>query len=607
MPPDDASDQSYYPSAKAKLLVRFDEFGRRDLVVPQRPTKRVTSLKGTKNDRSPLAPQQYTDPVTGAVSYRLLPIASGQSGPQKQGGGGALESLTAPVGAIIPRRADWGMGGLRSADTLSMEFHFVDLPVDPRCIRACAVEFYLGTVTADEFAMGMQGVTRGQLGTGSSDATPLNVVPDTYLDGNGRQRTNLRFEGWVDEWETDFPKDSEPLVKLTCTDNFTLLREQEMPPGLCVDVTKRIDESVAVLLSNFPQMQDLSVIYMPQDPNVAPPVLGEALAKTAFRPDLGGAAMSKGGAAASNKLSVIDYLTDVCGALGLTIRVRGSDVLIQRPRTLYSNKFGGRADDPYQPRTLQNGLELQRRHFILGRNIVDMKIGRKFSKRQPKNVEIRCYSTLRKKTLVVRYPTDVAPTKGKKNKSKASAGTATASSKLLSSVHPGTGRAEEGYKVVTITGIESEKTLRIIAQSYYELVGRNEFAVSIKTENLASFGGGNLDPDILDMDTGDSFELKVNRDPGSTATQVEDVLLTPFGAPEFLRFVGYDGKFADLYAKAYNDAGFLTAFKLKSLGVSWDSIDGVSLDIHGINYLEVRMDADLPDGEEEEPMTGVAR
>jgi hypothetical protein len=119
-------------------------------------------------------------------------------------------------------------------------------------------------------------------------------------------------------------------------------------------------------------------------------------------------------------------------------------------------------------------------------------------------------------------------------------------------------------------------------------------SVSIKTKILASFGGDNLDPDILDMKAGDSFKLLVHRDDEqasySGVTNMEGMLMVADRAEQFLTQLGYDPSFAAAYAKAYSHKGFQTSFRLKALGEQWNVEEGVTLDIQGINFIEIRAD-----------------
>lgn len=561
--PREYPDQTYYVGAKCRLIVRFDDFGASD--VPE-PPKKIPQLRKGKGE-----PELEIVERDGL----LVLTAKGAGTPSKSptsAQGSSSDGRTHVIEAVIPIRMSVSRNGIRTADTASMEFRFGDLPFDPRVVRACAVEGYLGTFTVEEYQRGIVG-----------EGTTLNVIPDTFLDDAGNQRSNLRFQGWVDEWETEFPEEGEPIVRLECTDNTRLLIEQDAPPKLVVAADVPIDRAVAEYLANFPQFRGIAVEYRPAGEEI--PTLKDALSTTAFKAKTGPAP----GGGGSSKLTVWDYITDVIGTLGHTVRFDGvlvsggetiPTVIIQRARTLYGEAFTGRPGDAFTGRILPSGRKVLNRLFVYGRNILEMRFRRKFARVASINIEVRCYHSSRKKTLVARYPL-----KGDRQR------------KLL----PGD-QADEKWMVIRVRGVKDEKTLRIIAQNLYESIARNELECSFSTKNLGSFGGGNLDPDALDCLPGDTIEVEVNRetDAWNTVVGIEEQVATR--AQDFLTELGYSAELAKAYAEAVSNIGFPTSFRVRTLVLDWDSeAEGITLDFETINFLEVRADKSLPEGEEPKP------
>jgi hypothetical protein len=588
-------DESFYPSAKVRLIVRFDELARRvfstpDNPVPPRPTK---VLSGIKDKRAPLKVVQDANAPTGVSRYilqdanRPLPGV----GPEKQVK--SKDGLTHEIEGIIPRSASWSQNGIRTADTLSLTLRYLDCPIDPRTVRSCAVEYYLGTVSPDDFAKGLRGEMRQLNKDGQTRASePLNVVPDAYTDGNGVVRSNRRFIGWVDKWAVDMANEDEPLIRLDCRDNTQLLIDQEAPAKLVIAGSRLttpiqiygengqvtgsigggngvpIDYAIAQYLSHFPQFQGLKVEYRPY--GETPPGLVDALSKTAFRPNLGPPPSLALGA--NTGLSVWDYMTDVCGALGLLCRVDDTTVIIQRGRSIYSDESRPvkRADDPFEPRF--DGQKFRR--FLYGRNIEDLKIERSFVRSAPTNIEVRCYSPRRKNTIVGRFPTRIT-------------------GKGIQSSVPGDGGAEEKWLVWRVSGIENEKTLRVIAQTIYEMLGRAELSVKIKTHSLCSLGGGNGDPDILDMKAGDTFEVRStyydDKEGGTEPSKIDTFLQSQSQGEAFMKSLGFHGDLAQAYTKTFTDLGFQNIYKSRAISIGWEEGE-VSIDLEGINYIEVRAD-----------------
>lgn len=574
MPQREVPEQTYFPSAKVRLTVRLDEFGQTTRLLPA-PAKTTKNLNGIKDERADL--QVVPDPAAPAGTHRFLLLPKGQTAaPPATSQARSADGLTFDV-TVVPKEMDWNQNGIRTADTLQLVFKYIDLPIDPRCVRACAVEAFLGTVTASEFQAGIEGAKR-QGATVAGDGEPLNVVPDNYQDPVSGQRTNSRFLGWVDKWEVDWNDTDEPTVRLECRDNTQLLIEQEVPPKLVLDMTKGIDEAIALYLSHFPQMQGISIEYRPA--GTTPPKLKDVLLNTAFRPKLG-PQPGKGGSG-TQKFAVWDYLTDICGSIGHAIRVQGTLIVVQTARSLTTKAITHRADDPFQGRTVA-GAQFDYRRFIYGRNVKEMRLSRNFAKQTPANVEVRAYSGERKTVIVARFPQP---------------------EDRIRYAIPGDAQPDQKWTVLRVAGIKDEKTLRAVAQTVYESIGRNELQVELKTRNLASFGGGNLDPDILDMQAGDTFELLVSREPvpgeTNTLTRIEQALSAQVQGALFLTRLGMSDEFAAAYAKAYTDAGFLTTFRMKQAKIHWNITEGVDLSIIGVNYIEVRADKSLPADEEPE-------
>jgi len=571
MPQRDEPPQQYYPSARVRLIVRLEDYGAAG--TPEPPEEPVTIRKG-KRDRGQVLN------VAEGLNGRLTLVAPGEdptAGGTPQQQISSQDALTHVVDGVIPRSAQVMRNGIRAADTLSLEVQFRDMPIDPRVIRSCAVEYFLGTVTAADYARGIDGEVRSDATSGGL-GLPWNIVPDGYLDGHGRPRSNLRFQGWVDEWGDAWSEGDAPTVRLECTDNTRLLLEQDAGPKLTVDPTVPLDRAFADYLSNYPQFRGLSVEYRPGGHPEDVPVLKDALQKTKYRPKHGPPA--SGG---SGQLKVWDYLTDVAGSVGHTLRVEGTVVVIQRVRTLYDARAFGRFDDPFViagGRELPTGRVLPNRLYVYGRNIADMDFRRKFTAVAPQNIEVRSYDTATKRTLVARFPL-----KGDRQKR----------------ISPGSS-SDQVWKVKFVEGVKDDKTLRIIAQGTYEALTRNELEVVFSTKNMGSFGGGNLDPDALDVEAGDAIDVEVLRSPfqeddESTINEIQENMVTR--AADFMEALGFDPVFAAAYQLAINNVGLQTTFRVRSLGLDWDGLnEGVTLDFECVNYIEVRADKDLEESEQ---------
>ena len=553
-------DQSYYVSWKVRLIVRLEEFDQGALRA-RVPDRLVKNLNGVKDDASLL--EAVPDPERpGRFVVR-----------QKGGGPDQKElvpetsddGLTHVISGVIPKTFSWKQSGFRTASELKISIRWSDLPIDARCVRSCAVEFYLGTTTALEYAQGVRGARRGDtFGRGVPNANePLNVVPDTYLDDAGNQRTNLRFQGWVDAWK-DAWSEGESMVELSCKDNTTLLMNQLAGPKLSIDGKKPLDQAIADYLTSYPQLAGLAVEFRGPEGATAP-ALDQVLAGTAFRPDLG-PQPSKGGG--TDDLAVWDYITDVCGAVGLVVYLDGTTIVIARPSTVLDGSAQTRPDDPYRARRLPSG-EYPVRAMIYGRNLSDLSVERKFGTQEAKNIEVRCWSPRRKQVKVARYPEK--------------------EDRVVSST-PGSNKADNKWSIVRVQGVEDDATLKQIAKDYYHGRNRNEIESVIKTKNLASFGAGGADPDLLDLRPGDPIEILVDRgNPQANFYSAAEKELTAQGANEaFLTGLGFTKEFAAAYARVYRNAGFQRLFRVREMSVEGDAEEGVSFELRVVNFIQVR-------------------
>lgn len=554
---------TYYPSARVRLLLRIEDYGAPGSAKP--PKRPQPNRRGTKDSASTQDSRVVLR--NGAYVLEGPGLRPGETGgPHSQTT--STDGLTHVVDGIIPLTADHDRNGVRVADTLKVQIQFVDLPVDIRVFRSIGVEYFLGCVPADEWDRGVSGEARNDA-TAQGLALPYNVVPDAFADAQGRRRSNLRFQGWVDEDGIGFPKDNASVIELTCTDNTRLLMEQEAPPALTVDPKERIDKAIADYLAAFPQMRGMQVEYRPAVEDSKVPRLADALARGAYPPKLGPTPTGTG------KLNVLDYLTDVCGAIGHIVFVQGIAIVIQRPRTLYAAGQARRPDDPFTGRQFPDGTVLRNRTWVYGSNMLEFEMRRKMTKLQPQNIEVRSYLPQRKKTLVVRYP---------------------AKDDRQTARLPGD-NAEQKYLVKYVRGISDPGTLQVVAQAYYESLGRQEVEATVLSRNLSSLGGTEVDPDALDLEPGDSVDV-VTAPPGEDGGNTVVVVASESAAAQRLVDSGFSEEFAAAYAQAYSNIGFPHTYFTRAVSSRWDNQDGLEVQMNVINYVEVRADAQLPSGDE---------
>src|SRR3990167_868395 len=177
---------SWYPSAKVRLRVRFDELGSAHSVpapAVARGERRAGQSAAARVLRySRLAGEGWAE----GEGYVLEPMTTPELRATIAEGGSSDDELTWQIGAVLPQSCSVERNGIRAADTFKVELPFHDFPFDPRLVRAIGVEVYVGVVSADDFGEGMEGAEWG--------GEPLALVPDSAGEG----QSNRRIIGVVD-------------------------------------------------------------------------------------------------------------------------------------------------------------------------------------------------------------------------------------------------------------------------------------------------------------------------------------------------------------------------------------------------------------------------
>lgn len=577
-----APKQGYYPSAKVKLTIRFEDFAPKytdpsgkDDKKGKSPKKAARNLKGIVVPRAELKVDKEisTDGTPRFVLRGMVDAENNVVSPDQKPNStptaprDSLPTNTATVLGIIPHQATMRKNNPRIADTLNVTLRYEDFPLNPLTIRATAVEYYLGTVSASDYARGMAGETRKTLTAGSVQSIePLHMVPDFYVNPeDGQRRSNLRFQGWVDKCELEF-NEGVPFVRLECTDNTRLFMDQPAPPNLRIEPKLPIEEAVAQYLSHFPQFEGVTVQYYPESEAGTVMIQG-ALAKPLHPPHLGPAPAGGGG---GEDMSVMDYLVQVVGTLAHLVRIDGSDLVIQKSNSLVGGKRRTRPNDSYVSRTVNN-VVYPYRSIIYGWNASMVKFTRQFSGRAPKNIEIRSYNPAKKSPTVGRYPL-----KGNK----------------IISPMPG-GKEDDKWNVQTVAPGLSQEQVDEIAKQTYEAISRTEISVTVKTKNPASYGGGNDNPDMLDLQTGDPINIFVDKsDAASTVAGTDAALSVAYTAERRLISLGFSEHFAKLYAQARAHTAMPKTFYTRDASITWSIESGIDIEVEAVNYIEARLEGE---------------
>lgn len=475
----------FYPSVVVNLKLRFDE-----------------SLTIVANQAAPVSVDQATGQaqIPGAPTLEPLIFQRG------------VDNASFLLNRV-PKKCNVELPGYRQAATFSIDLDYKDLPIDPRTVRAAAVEIHAGTVTPENFSRGIQGPD--QFGYRSS------ILRTRAADGSVNQDT-LLMVGMVDEWSTD-NDDKGSTVTLKGRDMRGILLDT--PIGLDpanveayfndIDTALPIDEVVSKILFLHPAFSDIRVIVNPAEwPGGDVP---EPWSKD-ITPRHRKGATGKRAAPRSpppseiGKINFWDLIVRLCYLVGAIPYFKGTDLLIRPTRSIFDQANAGTALNPTpfaggRPRAVDaptgDGIDpaLRYRRLMYGRDLRSLSFDRKYGGYQrPHVIRVVCVDGDSDKRGQDRLLEATWPPDAMKPGSK---------TKTATKVGPGGSGNEQEVLNIPITGLKDPKRMQDIAQSVYEEIGRGEMGGSASTPNMASFGGTNADPDMIRLRPGDGVEFVV--------------------------------------------------------------------------------------------------
>lgn len=434
----------------------------------------------------------------------------------------------------VPVTATVEMAGYRAAATYDLQLLYKDLPIDPRTVRAAAVEIHLGSVSNDDFARGIRSVS----GPGNSRTSILQTRTET---GEPNQAT-LLMVGIVDEWEITMD-DKTSMVAIKGRDLRGPLIDIPVStsPGKAetfftqLDLSKSIDEVVAQALHMNPLFQEFTVkvnpaewgdegVPSPGDRDILPRVRQGAKGKAKAAP----ATM----ASSAENVTYWDVITRLCFLCGAIPYFQGHDLLIRPSRSIFQQQRA--AFDPTVPTPFAGGRTraldeqtgeaiwppLTVRQLVYGRDLKSLNLKRKFGGlNKPQTVRVGGLNPSSTGAADSKFiqgqwpPNDPIQLPASK--------TAARQNRMA----PNAAVSQEDILFVPVHGITSPPRLEAIARAIFEEIGRGEMGGSFETPALASFGGGNLDPDLLRLRPGDGVEIAINLNAGSTRTTISNTLI----------------------------------------------------------------------------------
>lgn len=515
--------QNYYPSCVVDLLIRYDS------------TLTANASGATAFGVGVQTPgiQQPSTAYTGTPLFSVGPGNDGNSF----------------VAGRVPLKARVELAGYRQAGKFSLTFDYRDLPIDPRLVRSIGVRIYMDTVSAKDFADGIA----LNIPERERQSQMLSVKRASFITPTAE---NLVMAGVVDNWSVAHRTGGSE-VTMDGRDQRAILLNSPLNPELLsnLDLSKPIDSVVQQIIGVHPLLAGYAVI--PDDASLWPknkvpsPVASDdetnlaVVADVPFvqpkgpwkkvRPNRTRVRMSadgkkpqaspKGVPAQINFWDLIVNYCSLCGAVPYVTSdgQNGESVIRIKPaRDLY-NQLGSneQGNKPY-PGAFKHGTStrnigtetLRIRKMVMGHNIEELSYERKFMGAQGRTIRVISLNTsgdkrgIDGKLLIAEYPTPEL-----RNALVKSLYAPIAQNIDLAKVTneaPSGATAAKDVLIFYKPGIKDQERLNQIAKDLYEEINRGEQGGSVKTRNLASFGGGNQDPDLIYLRPGDAMELKAS-------------------------------------------------------------------------------------------------
>lgn len=474
---------------------------------------------------------------------------------------------------LIPISASVMRNGLMEAGEATIVFDFRTAPIDPRVLRSVFLDLVIGTVSAEDFELGVLG--------GEIDGDPLSLV--SRIDGQEtRVGSTTRFVGFVDTWETIAGDDGDT-IEVRARDMTAPLIDRKLPTGVNIDLKQPLADGVQALVDNFNATRGLKVIFGNPEPDGSGsdrgdrgPVPADTAPKT--RKARRGK-QSKRAKSGDQAMTVWDHIVDTVVAAGFLPIVRGMQLYLIEPRTFFAGTTGAK-------------------RMVYGHNLIELQFARKLGgvSKVP-TIEVRCPDSDIGRTRWARAPVE---------KGQIASGifgvTDPPKANRANNISPG-GSPSEEIKVIPISGVNDGAALERIAQMLFEQIGRQETEGSFSTHDITTFGSED-EGDLLALQPGDPVEILIaplndattgdstNTEAGGSMTSLQELQTFTVGRrTEFLRSLGYPEAVARRLAIAQEQTNLQTTFRVQDVNIDWSQDDGVSVEVDFINFLVARESA----------------
>lgn len=520
------------------------------------------------------------------------------------------------ITARIPIKASVELSGIRKPGKFSLTFDFRVLPIDPRLVRSAAVEIYMDSVSAANFAAGVTAPSMpgGERISQITTASRLSAITPTV--------ENLVLQGLVDSWRVQHTTNGS-LVFMEGRDMTGLFLNTPITPEMVknLDLSKPIDkvvEHIAYSLNGW--NKKIAIVASPDAewPQGKVPSLAKMGQLDAGVPRVRysarGKKLRRSPGARVDKLNFWDLITRYCGFVGAVpyftvVPIQNSDprvaqympcIRIVPQRNLYDQlqltAAGEAMPAPFRGGTARNddrGSPFKVRRLLFGRNIEELNLERKFMGITARAVKVICYNPGSNGSGPARLMEAISTDRQSFAQAQGAAPIATDTEAAgRSGVTPNGEYGAKDMLVLQVNGVKSQADLQQLADGYYNEIMRGEMGGNVKTRSLSSFGAGNEDPDLIRIRPMDGIALMVDSralsslapsvSPLNSQAQMSDGALEA----ELTKQLGDPNLASAIVATSRNSAvEYHTTYRVNAVKFDWDVKSGISVALDFHNYV----------------------
>ncbi len=470
---------------------------------------------------------------------------------------------------VIPMTATIHRNSYKQADSWELTFEGNDLPLDPRLVRAGAVEIYVFAVPGIDDDQRL--ISRKETLLADPAFTPRDAIDELALEvglPSGKDRftwgNKPMIFGLFDRAALNMD-DKGKVVTIAGQDYTAHLASLQWPPTPAgrarrIPVGQRLDRTLEALLAEADPTGRM-VIDVRGVPRASLPTVGA-----------GEVRHNRRGIPIEQDTTYWDVMYKLATRYGLILFVDGLDVVLSRPRTISAQ------------------AQTQIKRMAWGRNLESLELSRDLGKEQSPDIVVQGYDENGRKGITVGYPgqqdainaADAAALRTSKH-GKTTAKTRTKEHTRVSKKGKVTTtvRKRDEYQIVPAFGITDPAVLRRMAENLYNLLGRAERKVVFRTKDLTDL----QEADMIGLVAGDAvtiewdeFNREMLADPRTTeAAKIEHLVERGYGRAVAQEIATSYGKLESL--------GINRPLRVREATIEYDGESGISIEAELADFI----------------------